>query len=324
MIIKIANLFISKAYNDITLSWVLPAGDYLGFRVYKVGENGNILLDTLLSVTDEYVYSIPLLERGAILGFGISVVDATEEGEVVEEMVSTIPNPITGIALEDSSDNIAKIKWDEPVNKPQNIKGYQITRFELGGVLPVELGIAAVGRFVDIGNFYQHPTSGKDYEYVVSTINYQGEVSSSESLTVFMQTELPVVKELLRKTLPVSGEAKYRIKTVTPEGGSSQWVTFQKLLIDSSEMPHDKRFRIRAVTVDNAKSLPLITRSITCLNNFSEAYPTFRLRAVDVDGIESDAITVIAQDLLWRTRIILNNFDDVVVNENDNTMVGRL
>lgn len=322
--LQVVNFNLQRTYDTITLSWDLPTEDYEGFRVYKVGLDGRVLLDTLSALISVYDYSIPVSERGSLLAFGVSVYYGANESDLVSEEVSTIPNPITNVVVEDNSNNTVKLKWDEPVDKPRNIKGYRITRFETGSTEGVVLNIASIGRYVDIGNFYKAPIGGKSYDYHISTVNYQDVASSNVLITVLVKAEEDKVVELERKTIAVSGEGKYRIKSVTDDGGCSQWFTFQKLIFDSNDLPYEKRFRIRAVSTDGAKSLPLITRSIVCIHNFAEQYPKFRLRAVDTDGLESMAITVLTQDLMCKKQpIMLNNSDEAILDSNGNTMVGK-
>jgi hypothetical protein len=233
----INNLGYDNLYGGITLKWSVdnPA-NFNGVRVYLQGDDLT-LLATLSSFTEDYTYLIPQADRGVVLNFVVALF-VVDDVEAVEYEVATIPNPPVNLSGE-SKENMAILTWDSPQGK--NIKGYLVKRDG------EELGVAAAGKYTDIGNFIKPPSSGNSYTYDVATITYNNELSSFLSVNVTIVISERTIQERLSKSVTVAKVDKYRICSVDEDGSRSRWTTFRKIDMPSLLPAHEMQFRIQAI-----------------------------------------------------------------------------
>jgi hypothetical protein len=310
----IVNAIQTVGQDTVTLNWELEnATSYDGVRVYLYNNDSRLLLATLTTDITSFVYAVPYGDRGMVIFLGI-VAFTDVEDEAVILSAATTPNPISGL-LSKVFDCQVELTWTKAAGK--NIKGYLVERDT------TEIGVAAVNRYIDIGNAYKDPTAGNSYTYKVRTVTYDNVLSTPIELAVDVPVKINEVKTRQVGSVAIGAEERYRICSVGEDGSRSRWTTYRKMLITTDKQPHEFQFRIRAITTDGGSSLPLTSRSMVIDNDFAEEMPTFRLRVVDVDGLESDAIVVKTEDLIWKEKVLINRSGDRLLDRTDNTMVGR-
>ena len=161
---EVINLDYTIEGNNITLSWTNPSSDkFEGVKIYRDGEyiettTGESFTETLPIGT--YQYRITTLEDGQ-----------ESEGVTIDISVQTIPTPVKGIRINNTTSSSASITWDlNP--KAQNISKYIVyVNGEKHGEIetpPYQL---------------EDLETGKKYVVAVSAVNSIGEGDRSDPVS---------------------------------------------------------------------------------------------------------------------------------------------
>ncbi len=165
--------------NNITLSWINPQNDkFEGVKIYRDGEHIETTTEESFTETlpiGTYQYRITTLEAGE-----------ESEGITIDVSVQTIPTPVKGVNMINTSSTGGSITW-EPNPKAQNISKYIVyVNGEKHGEIenpPYKLEDLEVG---------------KKYDIAVSAVNDLGEGDRSDTVSY-----TPSKTEDLKSTIKV-------------------------------------------------------------------------------------------------------------------------